>query len=317
MPALPIPPGKSPVQTSVASLRRRFLPALAAPVALLLLAAPPAHALTYKGEWGSSDAADGKLVDPIAIAAGPGGEIYVVDHSHNRIQKFSETGTYVTVWYQGLPTCVAVDGYGFVYVGGEGGFNVFQYKPSGDPVWHTLGAAGLVVATNLAVIPQNNGPYRLAATDASNTQAVYCLFPNAPTKTEILFRLDSPFVASGIAVSQRGDVYLLAKAGGKILHYSLSDGKFLASWGETGSTEGKFEQPGGIAVGSDGRVYVADTGNNRIQVFNAKGEFLLAQGYAASDKEPLDHPTAVAFNPHNGELYVLDAGKHRIVRYKP
>ncbi len=38
-------------------------------------------------------------------------------------------------------------------------------------------------------------------------------------------------------------------------------------WGETGEEPGKLFQPSGIAVSKEGTVFVADTGNDRIQVF--------------------------------------------------
>jgi DNA-binding beta-propeller fold protein YncE len=42
---------------------------------------------------------------------------------------------------------------------------------------------------------------------------------------------------------------------------------FVTKWGTPGSADGQFMGPGGVSVDSSGHVYVADTGNNRIQVF--------------------------------------------------
>ena len=46
-----------------------------------------------------------------------------------------------------------------------------------------------------------------------------------------------------------------------------SDGTFITSWGSGGEGEGQFSGPEGIDVDPEGNVYVADTGNFRIQVF--------------------------------------------------
>jgi sugar lactone lactonase YvrE len=52
------------------------------------------------------------------------------------------------------------------------------------------------------------------------------------------------------------------------------DGNWLMSWGDPGSGPGQFHVPHSIAVDASGRVYVADRGNRRIQVFDGDGKFL-------------------------------------------
>ena len=52
------------------------------------------------------------------------------------------------------------------------------------------------------------------------------------------------------------------------------NGNWLKSWGEPGDQPGQFNTPHSIAVDAQGRVYVADRGNRRIQVFDGDGKFL-------------------------------------------
>jgi hypothetical protein len=52
------------------------------------------------------------------------------------------------------------------------------------------------------------------------------------------------------------------------------DGNWLKSWGEPGDGPAQFNTPHSIAVDAEGRVYVADRGNRRIQVFDGEGKFL-------------------------------------------
>jgi sugar lactone lactonase YvrE len=52
------------------------------------------------------------------------------------------------------------------------------------------------------------------------------------------------------------------------------DGKFIKSWGKLGSAPGEFRTPHGLAFDSRGRLYVADRGNVRLQIFDQDGKFL-------------------------------------------
>ncbi len=51
-------------------------------------------------------------------------------------------------------------------------------------------------------------------------------------------------------------------------------GKFLMSWGKLGSGPGEFRTPHGLAIDSQGRLFVADRGNVRLQIFDLQGRFL-------------------------------------------
>jgi len=55
---------------------------------------------------------------------------------------------------------------------------------------------------------------------------------------------------------------------------AAKDGTWLKSWGEPGAEPGQFNTPHNIAVDAQGKVYVADRGNRRIQVFDGEGKFL-------------------------------------------
>jgi DNA-binding beta-propeller fold protein YncE len=51
------------------------------------------------------------------------------------------------------------------------------------------------------------------------------------------------------------------------------NGKFVRSWGSTGTMNGQFRQPRSIVIDAQGLVYVADAGNRRIQVFDGDGNY--------------------------------------------
>ncbi len=81
---------------------------------------------------------------------------------------------------------------------------------------------------------------------------------------------------------------------------------------EAGDDADHFRGPTGIAVDAAGRVYVADTGNHRIQVFDDKGLFLATigrTGMAGTGDDQFDRPGRLA--AADGLLYVADTGNHR------
>jgi sugar lactone lactonase YvrE len=81
---------------------------------------------------------------------------------------------------------------------------------------------------------------------------------------------------------------------------------FVTSWGSGGSGDGNFYAPCGIARDASGNIFVADTGNYRIQKFTANGVFLLKWGgYGSSADGRFYHPRAVAVDS-SGNVYVGD-----------
>ena len=81
--------------------------------------------------------------------------------------------------------------------------------------------------------------------------------------------------------------------------------------GSTGEGPGQFRNPRGIAVGPEGRIYVVDSGNNRIQVFGPDGEFLDAWGRAGTGPGQFTEPWGIGVAA-NGDVYVADTWNHRI-----
>ncbi|MCE2541211.1 MAG: hypothetical protein J4G16_12765, partial [Acidobacteria bacterium] len=60
---------------------------------------------------------------------------------------------------------------------------------------------------------------------------------------------------------------------GRILKYDR-DGNFIKQWGEIGFRPGQFRTPHAMEFDSQGRLFVADRGNHRIQIFDQEGELL-------------------------------------------
>jgi tripartite motif-containing protein 71 len=87
------------------------------------------------------------------------------------------------------------------------------------------------------------------------------------------------------------------------------EGNLLSGYGSLGSGPGQFNSPQGLAVDKDGRVLVADQGNNRVVVLGFDGsEF----SYLASFDAGLNAPTGVGVDAW-GNIAVADTGNNRVV----
>lgn len=76
--------------------------------------------------------------------------------------------------------------------------------------------------------------------------------------------------------------------------------------GQRGKAQGQFNLPADVAVDDEGRVYVLDSGNFRIQVFNPEGEFIKQWGKAGNGLGQFGMPRSIAIDDDN-HIYVSDA----------
>ena len=79
---------------------------------------------------------------------------------------------------------------------------------------------------------------------------------------------------SDVTWDRAGNVYVADGFGtnNRIAKFT-KDGDFVKTWGRTGSAQGQFNGIRGIVTDAAGNLYVADAGNNRIQVFDGEGTF--------------------------------------------
>ncbi len=75
------------------------------------------------------------------------------------------------------------------------------------------------------------------------------------------------------ATSPRGDLYVSDGYGNACVHKFDPAGRLVRSWGRSGIDAGEFNLPHNICCDADGRVYVADRENHRVQVFDGDGRF--------------------------------------------
>ncbi|MFP3948470.1 MAG: hypothetical protein ACLFWG_07050, partial [Longimicrobiales bacterium] len=60
---------------------------------------------------------------------------------------------------------------------------------------------------------------------------------------------------------------------GRIIKFS-PDGEYITEWGEIGTEHGQFRTPHALAFDSEGRLWVADRGNHRLEIYDQEGNYL-------------------------------------------
>lgn len=119
---------------------------------------------------------------------------------------------------------------------------------------------------------------------------------------------------SGIGTTADGERVYVVDTGGvqekehhRVRVFSGKTGAHLFDFGKRGSGNGEFNLPRDIAVGPDGRLYVVDTGNFRVQIFDRDGNFQKTFGSLGRQFGSFARPREVAVD-RQGLVYVSDAG---------
>ena len=248
---------------------------------------------------------------PTGIAVGSGGDLYVCDTNNDTIRKITPAG--VVSVFAGLaaeggsldgasgvgvllaPQGVAVDSSGNVYVADTGN-NSIRKVTSGGAITTLAGTAGTDTTDFVEGAPSTAG-----STDGTGAGAEF----NQPV---------------GIAVDSSGNLYV-ADTGNDTIRKVTSGGvvtTIAGSPGQTGTADGtgsaaRFKGPTGVAVDSNGNLYVADAGNSTIRKITPAGVVTTMAGLPANyavvegtgSAAIFDVPTGIAVDG-NGNVFVTD-----------
>lgn len=202
-----------------------------------------------------------------------------LDSDLDPIIKFDQEGKVVQSFGGGMfiwPHGLDVDNDGNVWVtesvsdsripdGDKRGHQVFKFSPEGE-VLMTLGKPG----------EPGTGEYEF----------------NAP---------------SDVAIAENGDIFIAdghsQNTNNRVMKYS-SDGTFIKSWGKTGYGPGEFKSLHALDIDKRGRLFVADRGNNRLQIFDQEGNFV-------AQWTQFGKPSGLCFDEHDN-IYVADSESDNI-----
>jgi len=162
----------------------------------------------------------------------------------------------------------------------------------------------------------DRGPYRLGlpANVCIGPQGEKYVTDTVRGQILILNRADKPVRSitkpAGLkpcdAVWHDRELYVADLKTNRILVMDPQSGRVLRQLGKTGSQPGEFCQPTHAAVDRDGTLYVADSLNFRIQIFDAQSNLLSAFGRAGDGTGDFSKAKGVAVDSE-GHVYVVDS----------
>jgi len=217
-----------------------------------------------------------KMSQPVGVAAGPKGLIYVADASANRVQVLGPDGSLVLSFgrrgkeageFDG-PCGVVVDEGGNIYVADRGNRRVSRFDPKGRP----LGVVGVF-----------------------------------GTREED--RMGAP---SGLALDLEGNLLVTDNKKDRLYKFDPAGKLVTVVGGEDGRGNKRLDDPAGVGVDGIGNVYVASQGSKSIVVLDrGLNQLAVTEG----DGDALDKPTGLAVS-EAGVVFVTDAGQGKVVVFK-
>jgi DNA-binding beta-propeller fold protein YncE len=119
----------------------------------------------------------------------------------------------------------------------------------------------------------------------------------------------------GVAIAtSSGNIYVTDSVANGVLKFNATD-TYVTRWGTSGSGDGNFNRPFGIAVDAAENVYVVDSLNARVEKFSSSGVFLTKWGSQGSADGQFYAPAGIAIDVSTGAVYVSESGNHRIQKF--
>ena len=118
-----------------------------------------------------------------------------------------------------------------------------------------------------------------------------------------------------VVIDKAGNFYVSEYGENDRIQVFAPDGKtWLREWGGHGFAPGEFLRPRALAIDGDDHLYVADSCNHRVQVFDAQGKFLRQWGTRGTAPGQMSYPYDLAIGPDQS-LYVCEYGNARVQKF--
>ena len=259
-----------------------------------------------------------QLAGPVGVATAANGDIWATDTGRNQITEFDPDSRPLRTIGAGLglnqPEGIVPAPGGDVWVASAGNDRIVELSPAGRQVT-SFGGKGsgngqLDQPVALAVSPSGGTVY---VADQNNNRIEEFTAAGGYSGS---ISVPTP---AGVALDGAGDIWVSSPSyasGNQVYEFSPA-GAQLRSFGSTQASYGALGNTGGIAIGPDGKVYVAQPDYNVVSVFGPDGAFETEfglQSNTAHATENLAAPEGLAVTA-SGDVLVADTGNDRLVEF--
>ena len=264
-------------------------------------------------EFGEMGTEEGKLFGPYTIAVDRENNLYI-GSAMNGLQKFNEKGKFISRFS-------STSNFGYVTINGNDiwyvdnvNWKVLKFNSTGEKLKEIdINYKGILygIAVDNNYIYLTTREYYELTGDIKKYDIEGNLISN-------FGELKEPY---DIAI-YKDSIYVTDSMSHEILKFNKTTENLISTWGGLGSEEGKFNNPTGISIDKNGNVYVLDTCNHRIQVFDENGNYIKSFGVKGTEKGQFGFCNISLFNFHGditidekGHIYVTDFYGHRIQKF--
>jgi DNA-binding beta-propeller fold protein YncE len=171
-------------------------------------------------------------------------------------------------------------------------------------------SVGLSRSSWFQVAPGSKRTRKAHLVELQSTRPVECMAQGSAAKPAARAALARAVLLSGLVTAIFAVTAQPASA--------ASGHRYSGQFGSPGAGNGEFSAPNGVAIEqTSGDVYVADSGNNRVERFDSAGTFTSKFDGSATPDGSFSSPSAVAIDQASGDVYVADSGHNVVDKFDP